>query len=115
MTNLNANENKNKQNVIVRFLENHKNTIFLAIMAGIMVSSLAFATPIDPEAKWREVVGLVVPWIGRLGGVIMLIGGVMFGLGFKSDDAEGKSRGLGTMVSGAIVLAVSFASTTFIW
>ena len=43
----------------------------------------------------------------------MFVGGVMFGLGWKSDDAEQKSRGISTIVAGAIVTAVAAITGTF--
>ena len=44
----------------------------------------------------------------------MLIGGIMFGLGFKNDDADSKTRGVQTLVAGAIVIAVGAGYTTFL-
>ena len=58
------------------------------------------------EAQWEAVIDFLVPWIQRLGGVVMLLGGIMFGLAFKNDDADGKTRALQTLVAGAIVIAV---------
>ena len=43
----------------------------------------------------------------------MFVGGIMFGLGWKSDDAEQKSRGISTIIAGAIVVAVAALTGTF--
>lgn len=65
------------------------------------------------DALWNTIAGLMETWVTRLGGVVMFVGGVMFGLGWKSDDAEQKSRGVSTLVGGAIVVAVAQLASTF--
>ena len=45
--------------------------------------------------------------------VILFVGGVMFGLGWKNDDADGKTRGINTIIAGAIVVAVAGLSSQF--
>lgn len=66
------------------------------------------------EGKWDAVIGFILPWITRLGGVVILIGAIEFGLAFKSDDAEGKTRGMRTIIAGCIVTAVGASSSTFL-
>lgn len=66
------------------------------------------------DALWKTIITLIKTWITRLGGAVMLVGGVMFGLGWKSDDAEQKSRGVSTMIGGAIVIAVAQVAGTFL-
>ena len=66
------------------------------------------------DAKWNAVINFILPWITRLGGVVILIGAVEFGLAFKSDDAEGKTRGMRTIIAGCIVTAVGLSSSTFL-
>jgi len=68
----------------------------------------ADVAPADPgETLWTALAGLVGTWVTRLGAVIMFIGAVMFGLGWKNDDADQKSRGVQTIIGGAIVTAVA--------
>lgn len=59
------------------------------------------------DALWKTITGLIKTWVTRLGGVVMFVGGIMFGLGWKSDDAEQKSRGVSTIIGGAIVTAIA--------
>lgn len=66
------------------------------------------------EAKWDTVIDFIVPWISRLGGVVILIGAVEFGLAFKNDDAEGKTKGMRTIIAGCIVTAVGFSADIFL-
>jgi len=66
------------------------------------------------DAKWNAMISFILPWIQRLGGVVLLIGAVEFGLAFKNDDAEGKTKGMRTAIAGCIVIAVGLSSTTFL-
>lgn len=87
-------------------------TVFACIMlVGIMLSGTVFASGAD--ALWSTIANLIQTWVTRLGGVVMFVGGVMFGLGWKSDDAEQKSRGISTLIAGAIVAAVAGLSGMF--
>jgi len=55
----------------------------------------------------------VCDWLIKIGGVVALIGGVMFALGWQREDAEGKSRGLMTMMAGFMVIAISQSKGLF--
>lgn len=78
---------------------------FMVIIAAIALSGTVFAA--DADSLWNTVATLIGTWVTRLGGVVMFVGVVMFGLGWKSDDAEGKSRGISTLIAGAIVTAAA--------
>jgi len=81
-----------------------------AAVAVLVVSGTVFA---NAEMLWGTVADLIGTWITRLGAVVMFVGGVMFGLGWKNDDAEQKSRGVSTIIAGAIVTAVAALTSTF--
>lgn len=91
----------------------NKNATMIACMmlAAIMLSGTVFAS--GANALWSTIATLIQTWVTRLGGVVMFVGGVMFGLGWKSDDAEQKSRGISTLIAGAIVVAVAALTGTF--
>jgi len=55
----------------------------------------------------------VCDWLLKIGGVVALVGGVMFALGWQRDDAEGKSRGLMTMMAGFMIIAISQSPSIF--
>ena len=38
--------------------------------------------------------------------MIVVVGGIQMGIGFKDDDATGKTRGMQCMIGGAIVAAI---------
>lgn len=100
-----------KSMAIGKFLNKHMAAITCVALMGIMVSSVASAGAAD--ALWNTISTLIQVWVTRLGGVIMFVGGIMFGLGWKSDDAEQKSRGGSTLIAGAIVTAVAAMTGTF--
>lgn len=99
-----------------RFLNRHMGTIMCVMMVVIMTASVAGATATSPkkaEDLWTSMTNLIETWVTRMGGVVMFVGGVTFGLGWKSDDAEQKSRGISTLIAGAIVTAVAALAGTF--
>lgn len=87
----------------------------MAIMLEVNIALAGGTTPPPTaEQKWDTVIGFIVPWITRLGGVVILIGAVEWGLAFKSDDAEGKTKGMRTIIAGCIVTAVGLSSDIFL-
>ncbi|MEG0614134.1 MAG: hypothetical protein RR540_00140 [Oscillospiraceae bacterium] len=83
-------------------------------VAAIIVPTMALAASDGGAAKWETIINFILPWIARLGGVVTLIGGVEFGLAWKNDDAEAKTKGMRTIIAGLIVIAVGAASDVFL-
>ena len=81
------------------------------LMVAMTCSSVFASGGVDP--LWKYVLVRIYKWVTRLGGVVMFIGAIMFGLGWKSDDAEQKSRGVSTIIAGAIVTAAAALTGTF--
>ena len=52
-------------------------------------------------------------WLTKIGGVIALVGGVMFALGWQREDAEGKSRGIMTLMAGFMLVAIAQSKNLF--
>lgn len=52
-------------------------------------------------------------WLVKIGAIVMLVGGVMFALGWQREDAEGKTRGLQTLMAGAMVVAIGKSPDIF--
>lgn len=102
---------KSTLNKIGKYIIAKKIQISMLMYAALVPVSVASATA---EAKWNSVIDFILPWIQRLGGVVILIGAVEFGLAFKSDDAEGKTKGLRTVIAGCIVFAVGLSSSIFL-
>ena len=58
-------------------------------------------------------VDFVCDWLIKIGGVVMLVGGVMFALSFQREDAEGKSRALMTIMAGGMVVGIALSKNLF--
>lgn len=82
------------------------------VLAGAVPTTTP--APGSAEAKWDTIIGFVTPWITRLGGVVILIGAIEFGLAWKDDDATGKTKGMRTIIAGCIVFAVGLSSDIFL-
>lgn len=52
-------------------------------------------------------------WLMKLGGFVAMVGGVIFALGWQREDAEGKSRGLMTMMAGFMLVAIAQTPNIF--
>ena len=72
----------------------------------------AFATDYNGSGSFDTVVSTIVTWVKRIGGVVAFIGGIQFGFAFKHDDADGKTKGLMTLASGFIVIALCLGYST---
>ena len=105
-----AKETKKLFNKVLHFIRLH----WLMLLGLTYVLFVPLGRAGAAEAQWSAVIDFLVPWIERLGGVVMLLGGIMFGLAFKNDDADGKTRALQTLVAGAIVIAVGVGYDIFI-
>lgn len=103
---------KNKLTKLGSFLNKNASKIMVVTMiATMMFSTIAFGATAD--TLWSTIATLIEKWVTRLGAVVIFVGGVMFALGWKSDDAEQKSRGISTIIAGAIVMAVAQLTGTF--
>ncbi len=107
------------QKKFIKWMAAKKTILSTYLVSAIydLYSIRAFATDGtggSAEAKWDSVIGFILPWITRLGGVVILIGAIEFGLAFKSDDAEGKTKGMRTIIAGCIVTAVGASSDIFL-
>lgn len=75
------------------------------------------ATKLDEQKngddQFKSVVEFFVKWIKRVGLLVAFVGGVMFALAIKNNDAEQKQAGLLTLVAGFVVAALCQAVDMF--
>lgn len=93
-----------------------KNWFTLACMVAMLVMlgcSVAFAGD-KADSMWTTIKDKLSTWVERLGGMIVFVGGVMFALGWKRDDADQKSQGISTVIAGALIVAITASIDTFI-
>lgn len=91
-------------------------SITTAVTMAMMSAVTAFAEDGgvgDGEAAFNSVIGFFATWIGRIGLVVAFVGGIMFALAIKNDDAEAKTRGLMTLASGFVVFALTLSLDLF--
>ena len=67
----------------------------------------------DAEQGFSSIVDFFVTWIQKVGGLVALVGGIMFCLAIKNNDAEQKQSGLLTLVAGFAVIAICGAISYF--
>lgn len=82
------------------------------VMVFLMMSGIASAED-RAEELWSQVSTLLEKWVTRLGGVIMFVGIITFGIGWRSEDAGQKISGINTIIGGAIVCAGAAMVATF--
>lgn len=100
---------------LIKKINEKKMQLLMLMYALFAPVNIASCTSTQADAKWQSVISFITPWISRMGGVVILIGAVEFGLAFKNDDAEGKTKGMRTVIAGCIVLAVGLSSSTFLY
>ena len=110
-------ETAKKANWMMRcgdFILRNTGNIFAVMMAAMMIGRVALAAPDGgAETMWSTLTELITKWVFRLGGVVVFVGGIMFALGWKSEDAEQKTRGIQTVVAGAMVAAIAGSANLF--
>ena len=86
----------------------------LFFISSMVMSFLAAPIPCyaapgdqDPDAAFNATITFIAGWVNKFGFAIAFVGAIMFAMGFRNDDAEGKTRGIRTLVAGFIVAAVS--------
>lgn len=71
-------------------------------------------TDTNSKNAWNTVMNFILTWVPRIGLVVLFVGAIEFALAFKSEDAEGKTKGLRTIIAGAMVVAIPVALKSLI-
>ncbi len=89
----------------------------LTILGGsIMSTFIILNNRVFAESNTGSIdsfINFACDWLTKIGGVIALVGGVMFALGWQREDAEGKSRGLMTLMAGFMLVAIAQSKGLF--
>ncbi len=79
----------------------------LAVPIAVSVCSVvASAADADAQGMLDEIMKVLGPGVTALGSLVAVVGGIQTGVGFKDDNADGKTRGFQTLIGGAIIAAV---------
>ena len=108
-------------NLIKRFKENKKISKLkekITVLTGAIGSSMVLLTSrVYADSNTGSIdsfINFACDWLTKIGGVIALVGGVMFALGWQREDAEGKSRGLMTLMAGFMLAAIAQSKHLFV-
>lgn len=70
-------------------------------------------TPAAIDAQFRGILTFIGRWVGITGGLAMFIGGIMFGLAIRDNNAATKLSGVKTVAAGGITASVALLLPTF--
>lgn len=107
-----TNKQKNKIQSFGLFLNKHTGKIAVLVMCVCMMCSTVFATNTGinnatADSIWNTVIDTLFTWVLRLGIVTAVVGGVLVGIGWQSDDPTRKTNGFHTIIAGVIIAAVA--------
>ena len=89
----------------------------ITVLTGAIGSSMILLTSrVYADSNTGSIdsfINFACDWLTKIGGVIALVGGVMFALGWQREDAEGKSRGLMTLMAGFMLVAIAQSKNLF--
>lgn len=75
-------------------------------MAMSACTVTASAEGANAQGMIDAIMGILGPGVIGLGSLVAVVGGIQTGVGFKDDNADGKTRGFQTLIGGAIIAAV---------
>lgn len=90
-----------------------KASVMWTTVAGTMILA---ETRVFADSNTQSIdsfINFACDWLTKIGGVIALVGGVMFALGWQREDVEGKSRGLMTLMAGFMLVAIAQSKNIF--
>lgn len=82
----------------------------LIALSPVMFAALTlpvYADGTDPNQVISSILDLLKKWIPIMGGLVVIVGAIQLGVSFKDDNADGKTRGIQTMIGGAIITAIA--------
>lgn len=89
-----------------------KIAIFCSTMLVSLMPTIVFAANPGTDVI-DNFVTFLCEWLKKIGALVMLIGGIMFALGWQRNDSESKTNGLQTLLGGGMVVAFAFAPDIF--
>lgn len=108
-----------KKEMIVSKLENAKNSAkarAMGMWCTLAIANANMAVTYGAGSGTDKIDGFIdfaCDWLLKIGGTVALVGGVMFALGWQREDAEGKTRGLQTMMAGFMLAAIAGSKGIF--
>jgi len=107
----------------VQYLPSRKSKSLVKIAVVVLLITLTTAVftqniyaTLDTGAgqeQFNQLIEFIATWIGRIAGVVMLLGGIQLGLALKSQSPDEKVNALFTLGAGALVFGITQAYTFF--
>ncbi|MCR5166486.1 MAG: hypothetical protein K6C13_04615 [Oscillospiraceae bacterium] len=95
-------------NAVGRFMNTRAGKFAVAV--PMAMSAIAIRASAEGDVSAQEfidgIMGILGPGVIGLGSLVAVVGGIQTGVGFKDDNADGKTRGFQTLIGGAIIAAV---------
>ena len=88
-------------------------TIMLLTFAIMTIFVPVASADADAESAFNKITGEFVTWFKRIGALVAFVGGIMFALAIKNNDAEQKQQGLLTLAAGFACVAIAGLASTF--
>ena len=86
-----------------------RKVLTLALTAALAVGCMAMVVSADggnAESMFTEIETQIKSWVGKIGGLVIIFGGITAGVGIANQDDAGRNRGLMTCAGGAILTAI---------
>ena len=94
-------------NVTGKLMSTKAGKAMLAVPIAVSVCSVvASADDVGAQGMIDGIMKVLKPGVVGLGSLVAVVGGIQTGVGFKDDNADGKTRGFQTLIGGAIIAAV---------
>lgn len=94
-------------NAVGKAMNTRLGKAMLVVPAAVAACSVtASAADATAQGMIDGIMGILGPGIIGLGTLVAVVGGIQTGVGFKDDNADGKTRGFQTLIGGAIIAAV---------
>lgn len=108
MTTVSARAAVKATNAVGKLMTKKVGKLLLAVPLAVSCLAVTASAEGDggAEETMQSIIDILHTWIPRLGGMLVAVGGIQLGIGFKDDDSTGKTRGMQCMVGGAIVMAI---------
>ena len=86
-------------------------SVLLALIPAIAVYGLDASAGV---AQFDAIVSFLATWIGRIGGLVIFIGAIQFGLAVYNQSPEGKVNGFLIVAAGAMLIGLAAGYEFFI-
>ena len=95
------------------FITMDASAVNVAAITAPKIYMLEDTATYSDDGAYETVINFFIKWFRRVGAVVALVGGIMFALAIKNNDAEQKQQGLMTMIAGFAVVAICVGASMF--